>query len=100
MHYIATFHPRARTKNFTVNASPPGPDQWDVCAYLQSLSKAERAECLAPQSAVADRLKTDPAAPQWVREWRGPFHVTVEQIGQFFPALRRSLERNGPTCVR
>lgn len=97
MHFIATFYPNARGNWSPINDPLPGPNQWDVCAYLQTCAPEQRDAIVSAQGHAADVLKSDPAAPQWIREWDGPWHICVEQLGQFFPALRRSLDRNGPT---
>jgi hypothetical protein len=82
--YTAHFTPEAWQGDYAVEVDPEGPREWDCTAYagqhrayLAGLFLEATGE---PPDGVLDRddvFKADPAAPQWVREWRGPFTIRV-----------------------
>ena len=51
----------------------PEPRQWDCTAYLTtSYTESELSELVIdPDSALADTLRNDPAAPAWLKQWSG-----------------------------
>lgn len=68
---IARFTPQAWVNDYAVDVDPEGPTEWKV-------SEAFAAEFAGvTDSADLDDLKDDPAAPEWVREFQGPFEIHV-----------------------
>lgn len=84
--YTATFTPQAWMRDYAVEVDAEGPTTWDATDAVNGLSEDYRATLLAEIEAedraldAHDALKDDPNAPEWVRDWRGPFdiHITVE----------------------
>jgi len=86
--YRATFDPQAWINDYAVSVDPEGETAWDCTAFVTSppdrLDGFGEAAVLAAIEADGyfldrdDVLKDDPAAPEWVREWAGPFTITVE----------------------
>jgi hypothetical protein len=77
--FYATFHPQAWFNDWAVDADPEGPITWDVTDYLMQLSPEKRDAALEPDTYDSDYLRLTPNAPQWVKEWQGPFYVSVKQ---------------------
>lgn len=83
--YRATFHPQAWQNDYAVPVDAEGPTTWDVTPeYLTGLlgtgtpNNWKLADVLEPDTYASDDLRFDPAAPQWVKDWGGPFYVEVE----------------------
>jgi hypothetical protein len=84
--YTAHFTPEAWQRDQAVEVDPEGPQEWDCTAYarqdrayLASTALAHGEDPDGP-AGVLDRddvFRADPAAPQWVREWRGLFTIRV-----------------------
>lgn len=78
--FEAEFCPEAWQGDNAVTVDPQGPTTWDCSAFVE----ANRAyfDQLPDGLDVDDLLKDDPAAPEWVRKWSGPFSIHVtEPIG-------------------
>lgn len=93
IRYVATFSPQAWSNDQAIPVDPQGEDSWDCTAYVAVLeatspgwlarTMANGAENYDGENEGRDHddlLRNDPAAPEWVREWRGPFDtkLTVE----------------------
>jgi len=50
------------------------PNQWTVEVDEKFVEK------LTPYSWESDQLRDDPATPDWVRDWEGPFEVDYEEV--------------------
>lgn len=84
--FRATFDPQAWIGDEAVSVDPEGPTSWDCTAavradwdYFAGLF-GDRPDLDLAMYGVIDNddvLQRDPAAPEWVREWRGPFTITV-----------------------
>jgi hypothetical protein len=83
--YVAHFTPEAWVNNQAIEVDPAGPREWDCTAYaMEDLAYLARLDAHgesldSPQGAVDndDVFKGDPAAPQWVRDWSGPFTIRI-----------------------
>lgn len=87
--YIAEFSPESWISDYATPVDPEGPTKWDcteaVAEYINkdgSLRSPFRLS-LGDYLDNDDILRTDPAAPEWVREWRGPgtIRVTIIDLG-------------------
>lgn len=75
--YRATFHPQAWVNDYAIEVDPQGPTTWEVTPELiASLPAGWNKSC----TYESDELRNDPAAPEWVREWTGPFDIEVERV--------------------
>ena len=77
---VAHFRPEAWIRDYAVPVDDEGPDRWKVSpAYLAELIDGldGDAACLYRPSYEADELRHDPAAPAWIREWQGPFSLSL-----------------------
>lgn len=89
--YTATFTPEAWVRDQAIQVDAEGDTEWDCTDYLLEVceeSERTREIILAPLDSGYDDdpfgvldnddvLKDDPKAPEWVREWRGPFNIHV-----------------------
>lgn len=93
--YVAEFTPEAWIRDNAVEVDAEGPRTWDCTAFVNS----EVVEGLYGEESVLgylvrrseergvpldegvldtdDVLKRDPAAPEWIRDWSGPFTIRV-----------------------
>lgn len=86
--YVASFEPQAWQNDYANPVDPEGETDWDCTDYIR--------EYLEPDGSLRspfrkqmglgrwldndDILKSDPAAPEWVREWQGPFTIVVRRL--------------------
>jgi hypothetical protein len=82
VRYIATFTPKAWVRNNgLVEVDPEGPTQWNCTKELMLLAPQDRAQIVRDGHDRLDLLKDDPNAPEWIREWAGPFDIHVRAAG-------------------
>lgn len=79
MRYTATFQPQAWQNDYVINVDAEGPTTWDCTDFVESLSPNEREKAMVPDSYESDDARTSKNTPKWVREWSGPFYVTIEE---------------------
>lgn len=83
---IARFHPQAWVNNYAIAVDPEGPTEFDVTAEIVAMGR-EAALAITDDDFKGDNLRFAAAAPQWVRNWSGPFYVEVaEAIAAYFGA--------------
>lgn len=75
--YIAKFTAQAWIGDYAQEIEPHGPDAWDCSAYMLALTPEQHEAALIPDDYGSDNVRDDPAAPEWVRQWAGPFYITV-----------------------
>jgi hypothetical protein len=84
--YEARFQPEAWVNNCAIPVDPEGPVSWDCTEYARQYA-AYLADCARRRGEAFDDgfgvldnddlFKGDPAAPAWVRDWRGPFTIRI-----------------------
>ena len=79
----ATFHPQAWDGNYAVDVKPEGNVKFDVTSDIERMGRVE-AMSLADNSDDSDRLAKSDSAPEWIRNWSGPFYVEVQQSVQAY----------------
>jgi hypothetical protein len=86
--YIARFQAEAWVRDQAIPVDAQGPTEWDCTgfvdearlAYLTRLADRQGENLEDPVNGVLDSddlFKDDPGAPEWVREWRGPFTIRM-----------------------
>lgn len=81
---IAKFYPQAWQNDYAISVDPEGPTEWDV-TYEILLVRKDRALAIQDDRADSDALRFTPNAPQWVKDWSGPFFIEVEEsIAAYF----------------
>lgn len=85
MRYIATFVPQAWVNDYAVDVDPEGPTDWDCTNSLAGFDDEYRNLMLAEIRVSGevldfeDRLQGDLGAPEWVRQWHGPFGIWIKE---------------------
>lgn len=79
--YTAEFTPQAWINDYAVTVDPQGPTTWDVTDYMLSATPEVFAETMKPDCFASDLLRENSNAPEWVRDWTGPFFITVSEEG-------------------
>ena len=87
VRYIARFQPEAWLNDYAIAVDPDGPTEWnctafvtpDVRAYLDGCVKRRDDDLTSGVLDDDDVFIDDPAAPEWVRRWRGPFTIQLFQ---------------------
>jgi hypothetical protein len=97
--YVAYFQPEAWVRDDAIPVDPEGPQEWDCTEFA---SKPDSAAYLArvadwrhesPDDPFGmldndDWFRADPAAPEWIRQWRGPFTIRIRRIEAGQPGAR------------
>lgn len=85
--YIASFNPQAWVNDYAIDVDPEGETRWDCTEAFGSLPESYRTRLISEMEEEwealdgNDLLQSDPQAPRWVQEWRGPFSIFVHQAG-------------------
>lgn len=81
---IAKFHPQVWVNDYAMDVDPQGPVEWDATDAILAMPREEALKIQDCQY-ESDALHEEEAAPEWIRDWSGPFYVTVEEsIRAFF----------------
>ena len=84
---MATFHPQAWQNDYAIAVDPEGEVEFDVTPEVVAMGK-EEARKVKDDQYESDDLRTADAAPDWIKNWNGPFYVEVEQsIEDYFVAV-------------
>jgi hypothetical protein len=85
--YVAHFTPEAWIRDNATEVDPEGPQEWDCTGYarqnLEYLDRTARRrhedlnDDLFGVTDNDDVFMDDPAAPEWVRSWQGPFTIRI-----------------------
>lgn len=72
------FWPEAWQRDYAIPVDPEGPTEWEATPdFVRKLVDRYGPAALEESTDASDRLREDPAAPEWVREWHGPFYCEV-----------------------
>lgn len=69
---MAVFHPRAWRNDYAIDVDPEGPVEFDVTAEIEAMGEAA-ARRLKDDRDNSDDLSRAAGAPDWIRNWSGPF---------------------------
>ena len=72
---IAVFVPQQWVNDLAIRVDPKGEDSWDVTEIIEAMGA--EALLLEDDQYETDDLRDAPNAPQWVKDWEGPFYVQV-----------------------
>lgn len=73
MGWQARFNAQAWQNDYAIDVDPEGETHWPIS---DDDAQTWLPEAKSP-SADLDRLQDHPNAPQWVRDWRGPFYIEL-----------------------
>lgn len=109
MRYIAEFQPEAWVKDNAIPVDPEGKTKWDCTAFVEANKdlktkinealKKNNESFAAPFFDRDDVLKGDPAAPAWIRDWSGPFTITVWKGTDTTPHIIAAEQHSGETNI-
>lgn len=68
----AIFTPQAWVNDYAIAVDPEGPTEWDVGDVPDDMQDG---------SYESDELRLHPNAPQWARDWSGPFYIEIDREG-------------------
>jgi hypothetical protein len=74
---IATFHPQSWLGDFAAPAEPLGHTEFDVTDAINAMSETD-ALSIEDDDYSSDDLRFSDNAPEWAKDWDGPFWVQVE----------------------
>lgn len=83
--YVAYFSPQAWVNDNAIEVDPEGEQEWDCTREFWSMDGDYRKDLLDAIKADGqvlddeDWLKGDTDAPEWVREFQGPFSIWVRE---------------------
>lgn len=77
MKLIATFTAQAWWNDYVREVCAQGATSWDVTEYLRAMDRDERIAACQSDTPKSDALREADEVPQWIRDWTGPFFVTV-----------------------
>ena len=81
---VAIFHPQAWQDDYAVAVDPEGEIAFDVTSEVISLGRTAALK-LQDDQYDTDDLRNAAAAPQWIKDWSGPFYIEVQQsISDYF----------------
>ncbi len=80
---IARFQPQAWANDNALDVDPEGPTEWDVTDSILEMGK--RKALALDDDDGTDILRELLSAPEWVRNWSGPFYVIVaDSIAEYY----------------
>lgn len=80
----ARFQAQAWLNDYAIDVDPEGPTTWDVTEEIVAMGR-DKALALKDNQYETDDLRFSRNAPEWVREWTGPFYICVEEsIAMYF----------------
>lgn len=90
MKFFAHFTPEAWVNDQAVEIDAGGSQEWDCTEFAQSRldyleGESTNGDSMDDEFGVLDRddvFKEDPAAPDWVREHRGPFTIRIRRTSE------------------
>lgn len=75
-----TFYPQAWVNDCAMDVDPEGPTSWTPSAeHLERMARLG-SRAFEASTYESDEWRHDPAAPEWVREWRGPFWIDFQTV--------------------
>lgn len=62
------FHPQAWVNDYAIEVDPQGKAEWEV---------GDVPDGIADDTYESDEFRSHDNAPQWARDWTGPFYVEI-----------------------
>lgn len=81
------FTPQAWVRDQAMEVDPEGATTWFMTMHeVEDLCGASSLDDLEDDTHDTDALRGSIHAPQWVKDWSGPFYVSVDTVGEEEPA--------------
>lgn len=82
---VATFHPQAWQNDYAIPADPNGPVTADVTEDFLARYNDDEIAGMRDDSYDSDEIRELPNAPQWWKDWSGPFWIEIRQsLDEYF----------------
>lgn len=68
--------------DYAIPVDPEGDTTWDATSYIEQMRESHPSwakTTLERGKDYDDILREDPNAPEWIREWRGPFDTYLSE---------------------
>jgi hypothetical protein len=78
VRWMAYFQPEVWEFDYAVPTDALGPQLWDCSQFVCDAGLTNYLEGVKTDD--EDRLIDDPQAPAWIREWDGPFTISINRI--------------------
>lgn len=78
--YVARFQPEVWVNDYAMTVSIERPDSWDATEFCEEADREWLTRTLERGCDHDDILRLDPNAPEWVRNWPGPFETYLEVV--------------------
>lgn len=85
--YIAKFDPQVWIRDYAVSVDAKGFTEWECTEFMNDrsfpIAHSEIDEAIEKNDYFLDRddvFKGDPNAPEWIRNWDGPFTINVSWL--------------------
>lgn len=72
-----TFHPQAWVNDYAMDVDPQGETSWNPSPVHVEKMRRLGPAAFEASTYESDEWRHDEAAPEWVRDWTGPFWVDV-----------------------
>lgn len=85
MTYTAEFSAQAWVNDTAIDVDPEGETTWDATAFVEAYLEEQPTEAALwlahtlEHSDHDDILRNDENAPEWVRNWHGPFDTYLTE---------------------
>ena len=73
-----TFWPQAWVNDYAIDVDPQGETSWEASPEHVEVMRRLGDAAWEASTYESDEWRHDPAAPDWVRDWTGPFWIDVE----------------------
>lgn len=96
----ARFHPQAWSNDYAIDVQTEGNPDYDAAVEILLMGSA--ADTIKDDSNESDDLKFAAFAPDWVRNWNGPFYVECQDNAAAFLEYRsaETREYNMNQCLQ
>lgn len=81
LSYTAIFTPQAWVNDQAIEVDPEGETTFDITPEVEKL-KAKGLPVPQADTNDSDDFQFAAAAPQWIKDWRGPFYITIDEQGE------------------
>lgn len=91
---MAVFVPQAWQGDYAIDVDP-GETEFDVADQIEAMGHAKALE-LRDNSDASDNLAQGKNAPDWIKQWNGPYYVRIEDGLADYLDAKKSLKAENP----
>lgn len=90
---LAIFHPQAWVNDWALEVDPEGETEFDVGPEIRAMGREKALTLLTDDNYDTDELRTATNAPDWVKNWSGPFRIEVKDAISAYYGVNREDSR-------